>query len=238
MLTSDIDTVITLNLFNIFIKDLTGIEDFTALEYLDVSGSSLSVLDVSYNTQLRELYCSSSIVNPSMFFTTLDVSNNVNFEVLYGETLVELENLNVKNGNNSMLIITLPCEFEGKPCELTKLNCVTVDDEEAATNNELPYLNWYIQADFFYSEDCSLGIEELIESQLTIYPNPTNDVLYLYNESASIVTSIKVYDSLGKLVLEQNNPLTHIDITSLSGGLFFVQIETDEGIVTKKVVNE
>ncbi len=238
VLTSDIDTVITLNLFNIFIQDLTGIEDFTALEYLDVSGSSLSVLDVSYNTQLRELYCSSSIVNPSMFFTTLDVSNNVNFEVLYGETLVELENLNVKNGNNSMLIITLPCEFEGKPCELTKLNCVTVDDEEAATNNELPYLNWYIQADFFYSEDCSLGIEELIESQLTIYPNPTNDVLYLYNESASIVTSIKVYDSLGKLVLEQNNPLTHIDITSLSGGLFFVQIETDEGIVTKKVVNE
>lgn len=238
MLTSDIDTVITLNLFNIFIQDLTGIEDFTALEYLDVSGSSLSVLDVSYNTQLRELYCSSSIVNPSMFFTTLDVSNNVNLEVLYGETLVELENLNVKNGNNSMLIITLPCEFEGNPCELTKLNCVTVDDEEAATNNELPYLNWYIQADFFYSEDCSLGIEELIESQLTIYPNPTNDVLYLYNESASIVTSIKVYDSLGKLVLEQNNPLTHIDITSLSGGLFFVQIETDEGIVTKKVVNE
>ena len=238
VLTSDIDTVITLNLFNIFIQDLTGIEDFTALEYLDVSGSSLSVLDVSYNTQLRELYCSSSIVNPSMFFTTLDVSNNVNFEVLYGETLVELENLNVKNGNNSMLIITLPCEFEGKPCELTKLNCVTVDDEEAATNNELPYLNWYIQADFFYSEDCSLGIEELIESQLTIYPNPTNDVLYLYNESASIVTSIKVYDSLGKLVLEQNNTLTHIDITSLSGGLFFVQIETDEGIVTKKVVNE
>ena len=62
--------------------------------------------------------------------------------------------------------------------------------------------------------------------------------MYLYNESASIVTSIKVYDSLGKLVLEQNNPLTHIDITSLSGGLFFVQIETDEGIVTKKVVNE
>ena len=108
VLTSDIDTVITLNLFNIFIQDLTGIEDFTALEYLDVSGSSLSVLDVSYNTQLRELYCSSSIVNPSMFFTTLDVSNNVNFEVLYGETLVELENLNVKNGNNSMLIITLP----------------------------------------------------------------------------------------------------------------------------------
>ena len=31
-----------------------------------------------------------------------------------------------------------------------------MDDKRfrAATNNELPYLNWYIQADFFYSEDC------------------------------------------------------------------------------------
>ena len=238
VLTSDIDTVITLNLFNIFIQDLTGIEDFTALEYLDVSGSSLSVLDVSYNTQLRELYCSSSNANPSMFFTTLDVSNNVNLEVLYGETLVELENLNVKNGNNSMLIVTLPCEFEGEPCELTKLNCVTVDDEEAATNNELPYLNWYIQADFFYSEDCSLGTEEELETQFSFYPNPTKDVLYLYNESTFEVSSIKVYDSLGKLVLEQNKPSTQIDIASLSTGLFFVQIETAYSSLVKKIIKE
>ncbi|MBD45483.1 MAG: hypothetical protein CMC65_09775 [Flavobacteriaceae bacterium] len=238
VLTSDIDTVITLNLFNIFIQDLTGIEGFTALEYLDVSGSSLSVLDVSYNIQLKELYCSSSIANPSMFFTTLDVSNNVNLEVLYGETLVELENLNVKNGNNSILTVTLPCEFEGEPCELTKLNCVTVDDEAAATNNDLPYFNWYIQAEFVYSEDCSLGIDEVLKTQISIYPNPAKDVLYLYSESASVVTTVKVYDSLGKLVLEQNNPSTQIDISNLSTGLLFVHIETDNGSIVKKVIKE
>lgn len=79
MLTSDINTVTELILgFNFIVEDITGIEDFTALEVLDVSTSNLNVLDVSNNIQLRELYCSNSPAGPSMLFTFLDLSNNIN----------------------------------------------------------------------------------------------------------------------------------------------------------------
>ena len=62
--------------------------------------------------------------------------------------------------------------------------------------------------------------------------------MYLYNESIFEVSSIKVYDSLGKLVLELSNPSNQIDIASLSGGLFFVLIETDNGSLVKKIIKE
>ena len=52
------------------IADLTGIEHFTALTYLDCFRNQLISLDMSNNTMLTELYCSSNKL------TSLDVSKN------------------------------------------------------------------------------------------------------------------------------------------------------------------
>ncbi|MFK5983140.1 MAG: T9SS type A sorting domain-containing protein [Flavobacteriaceae bacterium] len=238
VLTSDIETVITLDINHIGIEDITGIEDFSALEFLDVGGNDLTILDVSNNIQLKELYCNSSSAGFSMLFTSLDLSNNINLEVLYGDNLIFLESLNLKNGNNSILLdVTLACEFEGEPCTLTELNCVMVDDEVAATNDEPPYSGWFFGTDnFFYSEDCILDIEDNLQSQVVIAPNPTNGSIYI--ETNYLINSIKVFDVFGRLVLAQNNPSSQIEVSSLSAGLLFVQIETDKGIVTKKIVKE
>jgi len=238
VLTSDIDTVITLDLFEIGIEDLTGLEDFVALEYLDVSGNSLTVLDISDNIQLKELNCSSSIANPSMFFTSLDLSNNLNLEVLYGDTLVELENLNLKNGNNSILTVTLGCEFEGEPCELTKLNCVTVDNEEAATSNEPPYFGWSIQADFFYSEDCTLSVSDNSIVDINVYPNPVKSLLFIKNNKHIKINKITIYDILGKVVFNEKNIFNQLNLYELKSGILFIKIETENGILTKKIIKE
>ena len=52
------------------IADLTGIEYFTAITYLDCSSNQLTALDVSHNTALRTLECNGNQL------TTLDVSHN------------------------------------------------------------------------------------------------------------------------------------------------------------------
>ena len=52
------------------IQDLTGIEHFTALAYLDCSANSLTSLDVSKNAALQSLVCYSNQL------TELDVSKN------------------------------------------------------------------------------------------------------------------------------------------------------------------
>ncbi len=53
------------------ITDLTGLEDFTALETLDVSGHNFVTMDLSHNLQLVDLR-----TNNNYDLTNLDVSNN------------------------------------------------------------------------------------------------------------------------------------------------------------------
>ena len=174
--TNDIAIIITLDVSLKGISDLTGIEDFTALEILDISSNDLKILNISNNLQLTELYASNTGTG-NLMISSLDLSNNVNLELLYGENLFFLETLNLKNGNNSILTVTLPCEDEGVPCELTELDCVTVDDEVAASNNKLPYSNWFIQADYSYSDDCSFGITNTSISSINVFPNPLKRVV-------------------------------------------------------------
>ena len=60
VLTSDINQIIALDISGKGIQDLTGIDDFNALESLDVSNNDLSILDVSDNLQLNEIYVSNT----------------------------------------------------------------------------------------------------------------------------------------------------------------------------------
>jgi len=72
------DSVLTANISGVTIlwvdykniTDLTGIEDFAALTYLNCSNNQLTSLDVSNNTALTNLDCSYNQL------TSLDVSNN------------------------------------------------------------------------------------------------------------------------------------------------------------------
>lgn len=232
VLTSDIEIVITLDLDHEGIEDLTGLEDFAALEVLIANGNQLSFLDVSNNIQLKELYCSSDSAGFNMLMSSLDLSQNENLEVLYGENLIFLENVNVKNENNAILTVTLPCEFEGEPCELDLLDCVTVDDEEAANNNQSPYSNWSIVADFIYSEDCALGILPQNNAIFSVYPSPVKDIVILSSNNASPENlKIKIYTTEGKLIHNQDLHIQNeasIDVSTLSGGIYFMSVQNEK----------
>ena len=56
--TASIDTVTGLEVENLNISDLTGIEDFTDLIYLECEGNNLIKLDLSNNPNLESLHCS------------------------------------------------------------------------------------------------------------------------------------------------------------------------------------
>ena len=238
VLTSDINTVTELILgFNFIVDDITGIEDFTALEVLDVSFSNLNVLDVSNNIQLRELYCSSSDAGPSMLFTSLDLSNNVNLEVLFANGLWDLEYLNLKNGNNSMLTtLILDGEFEGDLFLLEDLHCVIVDDPEAASSPVLPYSSWFIYADFIYSIDCILGVVSYSLNDINVYPNPVNDALYIDNYENFNIEKLVIYDVTGKELLTIKENFSQIELSTLTAGLLFLKIETERGTVIKRII--
>ncbi len=79
VLTANIQNVTSLNVASKNIADLTGIEDFTALQYLYCFNNQLSSIDLSQNTALRSLSCGQ---NP---LTSIDLTSLVNLQLLYIE---------------------------------------------------------------------------------------------------------------------------------------------------------
>ena len=60
VLTSSINTLTTLNVSNSSINDLTGIQDFVALQSLDCQENNLTTLDLSKNGKLIDVNCSTN----------------------------------------------------------------------------------------------------------------------------------------------------------------------------------
>jgi len=88
------------------------------------------------------------------------------------------------------------------------------------------------------------------ETTVHIYPNPTTGQLTIDNgqwttaapvgaSSAKLITNVEIFDVYGRKVLEP--PLTVLqsyDLTVLQSGLYFVKIETETGIITKKIIKQ
>ncbi len=77
------------------------------------------------------------------------------------------------------------------------------------------------------------------EASFSIFPNPVAEILHIKNEQAQI-EKVEIYDLNGKQVLVDVNYLKnqHIDVSSLVTGFYFLKIETEKGVVTKKFIKK
>jgi hypothetical protein len=72
-------------------------------------------------------------------------------------------------------------------------------------------------------------------SNLNIYPNPVKDVVRVSGED---INSISVYNSLGVLVekIEVRSNNAEINMNDYNTGIYFIQVESNENVVSRKVV--
>ena len=87
-------------------------------------------------------------------------------------------------------------------------------------------------------DNTTLGFDDLNVDSFNIYPSPVQDLVRIENTSNTEITSIKLYDVLGRLVMTEKGDINQIDLSHLNSGLLFVEIETDKGVVTKKIIKE
>ena len=94
-----------------------------------------------------------------------------------------------------------------------------------------------IGLDEFKIETSVLSTKDMILSNaLSVFPNPFLDKLNVKISDSITVKGIKVYTVSGRLIktLPANNK--EIDLSGLVGGMYFLKIETDNGIITKKII--
>lgn len=77
--------------------------------------------------------------------------------------------------------------------------------------------------------------EEELQPQVLIYPNPTNGMLNIDVEYAQVL-SLKVRSIDGKEM--QVHSTSQVDLSELSPGTYLVQVLTNKGVITQKVIKE
>lgn len=84
--------------------------------------------------------------------------------------------------------------------------------------------------------DETLGNDEFdLENNISFFPNPTSDYLKIVIKNNTYKAS-KVFSIQGKEVLSSKS--LNIDISNLSNGLYFIDIETEEGNIKKKFIKK
>jgi hypothetical protein len=77
--------------------------------------------------------------------------------------------------------------------------------------------------------------ELLTKQDITVYPNPATSNFNLNGVLEN--TSVTIYDMSGRMVLRTNyQPGESIDVTGWNKGLYLLNIETVEGMMSRKVL--
>ena len=88
-----------------------------------------------------------------------------------------------------------------------------------------------------------LGLDDLSNDDLSVYPNPTNGELFVTFSDAIEVSRVDVLDMNGKVVSEQrvvavgSNTVT-LDLGTASNGVYLVKISTGDYILHKRIVKQ
>ena len=81
------------------------------------------------------------------------------------------------------------------------------------------------------------GVEEMFVPNVTIYPNPASDRLYVETQTQTL--TIEIYDVYGRLQDHKTTRLQGciaVDVVNLNSGIYFVKVVTENGNVVKRIV--
>ena len=221
VLTSNISSITSLDIYGKGISDITGIQDFISLKYLKCSDNNLLNIDISKNTALTELDIS---VN---FLTTLDVSKNTNLvklncfsnqlnslDVSKNLTLTHLNcdqnKLTTLNVSNNLTLKNLKCSYN----QLKNL--------DISKNTSLQFLGCTLNQLTNINTSYNINLTEFIcyKNQLTSLDLSKNPNLTEFLCDFNLITNLDVSKNINLSILGcSNNKLTALNLNNGNNNL-------------------
>ena len=131
------------------------------------------------------------------------------------------------DGSDTTVVVQNDAVFQSFGFQFTKeVTSVTIDPD-----------NWILKTAIW--GDLDLSVEEnSLSNDLLICPNPVQDRFRIENSSTAEIRAINIYDLLGRLIQAEKGNVSQVEVSQVNSGLLFVEIETDRGKVTKKIIKE
>ncbi len=116
-----------------------------------------------------------------------------------------------------------------------------VSSYEIGKNNEIYYnfqgnRNPYIDHPEYVASiwGTVAGTEDEMYLSLKIYPNPSNDIIYI--ESDELINDYTIFDITGKKVQDGTIMNNQIQVDVIESGMYFLNLSNDNHSITKKIV--
>ncbi|WNM17919.1 T9SS-dependent choice-of-anchor J family protein [Flavobacterium capsici] len=86
----------------------------------------------------------------------------------------------------------------------------------------------------------NLNSNDFLSNNLVVYPNPTKNIINISNSLNAVVDNVVLTDLNGRVVKSQKINATEgqVDISDLATGIYMMNVTTDQGVATKKVIKE
>lgn len=253
---ADMDVRVIAN-FDLKAGSITPNFSKTGTWYNYFNGTELTVTDVNMNINLKageyRLFTTKQLETPSIqeapvankltisgdfivdkTLTALYVYSDINGDT-EGESTIAWYRANNTSGANEIEIQT------GRSLKYT----ITKNDAGkhlrfavtpvATSGNLLNGIKVY--SNYSTTIDYATGIEDVLDKELSIYPNPVDNLIHLDNLKQ--VKRISLYSLTGKSILYKNNPNSNeiINLSHLSQGIYLIVFHLKDGSkLTRKVV--
>ena len=95
--------------------------------------------------------------------------------------------------------------------------------------------NCFVETEIF-TISFESSVEDEIFKDLSIYPNPALNQVFL--ETSSAIDNLRIFDAQGKYVTEFENPGSSIDITTLQPGIYLIELSIEGKQAFRKLIKQ
>ncbi|WP_445452422.1 T9SS type A sorting domain-containing protein [Flavobacterium sp. 25HG05S-40] len=230
-----------------------NLDGLTTLRILGCGGNQISSLNVSSLPTLNMLRCGFNPINgininglsslgllnvDNTLLTSLDASQS-GVQQLFASGCANLQTINVRNGVYSYSDPDL-LYFAFNIYDNPNLISICTDDGE---QNQLVYRDYNTSGNVVVYNGSNCDIPVQVNMSVTdadtiavkLFPNPTASILNIEIPETAVLNRIVISTLLGQTVMTLEGPKT-IDVSSLTKGTYFVNVETDTGKATQKLI--
>jgi hypothetical protein len=161
------------------------------------------------------------------WFKVVPIGNNIYYYVGTSTGLFATDSL---NGNNTLWVKQAPDKIG--------YNIVTM--MEHRTTDGLMAVSTFgagVYSAFLNSEKDQTGIQQITASDISIYPNPSKDVLNIKWDAIPRQANYSIYNMSGKLIKE-GMLNKQVRIEELADGAYILKLNMDGKLISKKFIKE
>ena len=192
---------------------------------------NLSSWDVSNVTSLNGMFAFASEFNQNL--GTWTFAPSAEFITSFDQGLLEESGLSCENYSNTLI------GWANNTATPTNKNLGLLTNMQYSTGQSITSrdylinsLGWTMEGDT--DSDCLVNIDNINTNiNLLIYPNPTQDMIYIQSDNKY---NIRLLDVTGSVIMDKVN-VDRIDIGNLNSGIYLLQIIVeDQDIISKQKI--